>query len=158
MRRLPRSLLLLACGVASFGCARDTIPNTDVPDTSENRDVLGFCERYREAVEERDVGGLLGLASPRYFDDNGTPGATDDVDYETLGDKLSAWREQLLDVRYEIRYRRVTFARDRILVDYRYTANFRVSTGDGDRWARRLADNRLTLVREADEYRILSGM
>ncbi len=100
------------------------------------------------------------LASSHYYDDNGTPSGLDDVDYDGLGEKLNTWREGVLDVRYEIRYRRVTFHRERILVDYTYTGSFRVHSPAGERWARRLADNRLILQREGEEeeFRILSGM
>lgn len=168
MRRL---LLLIAFAAATAsGCSRDVIPNTDVEDTSRNREVLEFCERYRAAVEERNVPVLLNLASHRYYDDNGTPTGLDDVDYGGLGEKLGIWQEGVLDVRYEIRYRRVTFNRERVLVDYTYTGSFRVHTANGERWARRLADNRIVLTRETvdgegdaeggddDVFRILSGM
>ena len=47
MRRPLLSGLLLSLGL---GCASSRIPNTDVPDTSENRDIIAFCERYRRAV------------------------------------------------------------------------------------------------------------
>ena len=70
MRRLLFPGLLLSLGL---GCASSRIPNTDVPDTSENRDVVAFCERYRRAVESRDARALLAMASPRYFEDGGTP-------------------------------------------------------------------------------------
>ena len=162
MRRLRLSLLalLVFSPVVATGCTRDVIPNTDVEDTSANREVLEFCERYRAAVEERNVAALMRLASPRYYDDNGTPSGMDDVDYDGLGEKLNSWREGVLDVRYEIRYRRVTFNRDRILVDYTYTGSFRVHSPSGERWARRLADNRLILHREGeeDDFHIISGM
>jgi hypothetical protein len=161
MRRLhPAFLGFLVLSGAAAGCTRDVIPNTDVEDTSSNREVIEFCERYRMAVEERNVPALMRLASQRYYDDNGTPSGMDDVDYDGLAEKLNTWREGVLDVRYEIRYRRVTFHRERILVDYTYTGSFRVSSVSGERWARRLADNRLILQREGEEeeFRILSGM
>lgn len=140
------------------GCGASMIPNTDVEDTSQNREVVEFVERYRLAVEARDVGLLMRLASPAYFDDNGTPGGDDDVDFDGLRTKLATFTDNLLAVRYEIRYRRVTFRRDEVAVDYTYTGSFRVTTATGDRWARRLADNRLVLRRENDEFRIVSGM
>jgi len=157
MLRLHLALLGLFA-LAGPGCARDVIPNTDVEDTADNREVIDFVELYRQAVEGRDVGRMLSLASERYYDDNGTPNGQDDLDLSSLREKLALWSEQVLDVRYEIRYRRVSYERDRVLVDYTYTGSFRVGTPDGDRWARRLADNRLTLVREEGEYRIVSGM
>ena len=154
---LATSAALAAC--LSVGCARDVIPNTDVEDSSENREVVQFVERYRHAMEERDVAALLGLVSPRYYDDNGTPIGTDDIDVEGLRAKLAAFRERVLAVRYEIRYRRVTFTtNDRVLVDYTYTGSFRVTTSEGERWSRRLADNRIVLGREGGELRILAGL
>lgn len=154
-----RVALLLGVSLAAGGCARDVIPNTDVEDTSENREILRFTERYRTAVETRNVGGLLAIASSRYYDDNGTPVGDDDIDFDGLRAKLARWQDRVLDVRYEMRYRRVSFERERIYVDYTYTGSFRLALPEGgDRWSRRLADNRLVLTRENGELRVLSGM
>lgn len=149
------SLVGATAGIA--GCGGENIPNTDVPDNAENRAVLGFVEEYRHAVERRDVGGILSLVSPRFFDDNGTIQTEDDRDYDALSEQLARF-EQLLDVRYEMRYRRVTYRPDRILVDYTYTASFKVATAEGDQWETRLRDNRIELVREEGEFRIISGI
>jgi hypothetical protein len=146
--------------LATAGCGATLIPNTDVEDTPENREILAFVEEYRHAVEERDVGRLLRMAHPRYLDRNGTPSGDDDVDYEALRAKLGAWRDGVLDVRYEIRYRRVTQREDRVYVDYTYTASFRTAdpSTERGRWSSRLADNRLVLQREGGELKVLSGM
>jgi len=151
-------IIVIIMGLIIEGCSRDTIPNTTVEDTSDNRDVLEFVERYRHAVEERNVGALLSLASPEYFDDMGTPTAQDDVDSASLRDHLARWQRELLEVRYEIRYRRVTIEQERVLVDYTYTGRFRIVSPAGDRWARRINDNRLVLARSDDGFVIVSGM
>ncbi len=146
-----------ALGGALAGCGGENIPNTDVPDNAENRAVLTFVEDYRHAVERRDVGAILSLVSPRFFDDNGTISSDDDRDFDALSEQLARF-EQILDVRYEMRYRNVTYRADRILVDYTYTASFKVATPQGDHWETRLRDNRLELVREDGEFRIISGI
>jgi len=158
MRRTLGCVVVAWLAGVCAACTHDVIPNTDVPDTSENREVIKFVEKYRKAVERRDVGSLLAFASTRYFDDNGTPGAGDDVDFQGLRERLGRFHEAVLDVRYSIRYRRVTFESDRILVDFTFTGSFRLATAQGDRWARRLADNRLVLARERGDLKILSGM
>ncbi|MFT5353792.1 MAG: hypothetical protein ACI9KE_000992 [Polyangiales bacterium] len=159
-RRLLFAFVALQA-VFGVGCA-SVIPNTNVEDTPDNRDVVSFLEEYRHAVEDRNVRRLLDLASPTYLDDNGTPGGDDDLDYDGLRDKLASWRDRVLDVRYDIKYRRVTWEDTRVFVEYRYTASFRVATSAGeDHWARRVADNRIVLSRddEADQrFRILDGM
>lgn len=146
--------------LALTGCGRDVIPNTDVEDTKQNREVIEFVEKYRKAVQQRNVGELMELASERYLDDNGTPVGRDDIDYKRLREKLSKLNQEVKDVRYEIRYRRIIFRGDKVYVDYTYTASFLVQTPEGERWSRRLADNRLELGRRDGEgpYRILSGM
>jgi hypothetical protein len=162
MNRTHALLLLPLAALASLGaagCAGQLIPNTDVPETSENREVVEFCELYRHAVEERNTADLLTMVSERYYDDNGTPTAEDDMDLDLLRTALARWPADLIDVRYEIRYRRVTFRGDRVLVDYTYTGSFKVrSVGDDERWQRRLRDNRLEIVREDGNLRILSGL
>jgi hypothetical protein len=140
------------------GCVHATIPNTYVEDTEENRETLSFVDKYRRAVETRDMGLLLSLASQGYFDDMGTPAGDDDIDYEALKAGLVRLREQVLAARYQISYRNVTYLNDRVLVDILYTGWFRVDTPDGPRWNRRLEPHRLVLVREDGSYKILSGM
>ncbi len=162
LRALLRLTFAAPFALLAVGCST-MIPNTTVEDTSENREVVAFVEQYRHAVEARDVRRLLELASPRYLDDNGTPSGDDDLDFDTLREKLASWSDRVTDVRYEIKYRRVSYDQTRIFVEFRYTASFRVATGDGDRWARRLGDHRLILTRDdgevADgELRILAGM
>jgi len=93
--------------VGATGCTHGFIPNTDVPDTTENRKVVLFCEEYRHAVEEKNVGQLLKLASPGYHKRG--VGSDDDVDFISLKDFLTNSFQQTDGIRYEIRYRRVTF-------------------------------------------------
>lgn len=150
--------LTLGVGALTPGCGATVIPNTDVPDTAENRQVVDFVEGYRHAVEERSPSQILRLVSERYYDDNGTPSTDDDMDYDSLRDHFGRWEADVVDVRYEMRYRRVTFGPDRIFVDFTYTGSFKVRDVEGDRWSRRLADNRIEIVREDDEFRIISGL
>lgn len=152
--------LLVCLAALCTACGASTIPNTQVPDTVFNRDVLAVLEQYRNALNERDVPALLRLTHPQYYDDNGTPGADDDIDYDFLVEKLGLWADRLEDVRYDIRYRDVTTAESgRVIVDYTYTGRFKLIRADGDtRWSRRLDSNRIVLEKVEDQYRIISGM
>ena len=140
--------LTLACAVLLplVGCGAQLIPNTDVPDTAENREAIEFVEEYRHAVESHNPATILRLVSREYFDDNGTPQSEDDVDYEGLQGRLGRWTDDVIDVRYEMRYRRVAVYPERVFVDVTYTGSFKVRTAEGERWERRLADNRVELV------------
>lgn len=156
------SALWCALAVSSLatGCKKN-IPNTTVEDTPANRAVITFMENYRRAVEERDVGALLAMAHPQYLDDNGTPSGDDDIDYRSLRKKLARWRERVTDVRYEIKYRTIGADMDRIMVDYRYSASFRIAYAEDDeRWSRRIGENRMVLLYDdiEDRYYVLSGM
>ena len=124
MHRPLLSGLLLSFAV---GCATSRIPNTDVRDTSENRDIIAFCERYRRAVETRDARALLAMASPRYFEDGGTPDGSDDYGLDGLQRLLTAWADEVNEVRYEIRYRRISVSDSdarRLNVEFTYTGSY----------------------------------
>jgi hypothetical protein len=151
------ALVFLAAG--SGGCSKAYIPNTDVEDTSENRKVVLFCETYRRAVEEKDVGQLLKLASDRYYEDGGNTNVEDDIDYAGLKDYLTSSFLKTKTVRYEIRYRKVTFTEKKeIYIDYTYAASYRLPGVKSDEWRHAVADNRLVLVPVEDTYKIVSGM
>ena len=116
-------------------------------------------EKYRKAVEDRDIGTLLSMTSRFYFDDMGTPQGEDDVDYDALQAGLQRLRQEVLGARYQISYRNVTFTdTQKVLVDLLYTGWFKVSTPDGEQWRRRLSPHRIVLAREDHGYKILSGM
>lgn len=145
--------------VCALGCSKTYIPNTDVEDSSENKKVIAFCEQYRHAVEDKDVGGLLKLASPRYYEDGGNTNAEDDIDFDGLKDYLTSTFVKTQTIRYEIRYRKVTFAENKkIFIDYTYSAGYRIPGMKGEEWKHTVAENRLELTPEGESFKILSGM
>ena len=157
---LPTAFLVAMLGAVAplTGCAAHYIPNTDVRDTDENRKIIAFCERYRKAVENRNVPELLKIASPTYYEDGGNVDASDDLDYEGLRDYLNDKFVKVKSIRYEIRYRRILRHNDLIFIDYTYSASYRITGSKGDEWRRRVEDNRLELVPFQDEFRIVAGM
>lgn len=149
----------LVCVPILFGCAKRYILNTDVEDTEYNRTVIEFCEIYRKAVEHRNVAQLLQMADPRYYEDGGNIDATDDLDYAGLEQYLREQFSRARAIRYEIRYRRVRQGRENtVLVDYTYSASYKIPSERGDVWRRRVADNRLELVPTSRGFKILAGM
>lgn len=155
------SKFLLVLLVVLAGCTK-YIPRTQIEDTPENRDVIAFVEEYRLALEARNVRRILDLTSPLYFHDQGNNDASDDIDYDGLAEQLQGWNETLTDVRYNIRYRRITWEEDQVSVEYQFTGNFKLRTADGEeQWSRRLGDNRIVLARQEDQsppFLILSGL
>lgn len=178
-----RALFFVAASALLTGCATRYIPNTDVEDNDDNRKVITFCEKYRHAVELKDVGELIKLASNDYYEDGGNVDASDDLDYAGLRDYLTTKFSDARAIRYEIRYRRVIRqavphddgdsaangnskadkgepALELIFVDYTYSASYRIPAAKGgDEWRRRVEDNRLEILRYPnDQYRIVAGM
>jgi hypothetical protein len=159
MPNVPARLALLAVSISLAACAKTYIPNTDVQDTGENREIITFCERYRHAMEDRDVGELLKLMSPGYFEDGGNVKSDDDADYAAIRDFLTGDFLKATGIRYEIRYRRVTHTEtNHIFVDYTYAAAWKVPGVKTEEWHHQVADNRLDLVRDGDSFKIVSGM
>lgn len=158
--RIPLLLLALVLpAVSTVGCSHQYILNTEVEDTDFNRKVIEYCELYRHAVEQRNTARLLQMAHKSYYEDGGNVDASDDLDYEGLEKYLNTQFNQARAIRYEVHYRRVSEGRkNTILVDYTYSASYKIPTVHGDIWRRRVADNRMTLLREGENFRILAGM
>jgi hypothetical protein len=155
-----RSLFTYAALVVSLGgCTTHYIPNTDVEDTEDNRRIIDFCERYRHAVEGRNIPMLLKLADSRYYEDGGNADSSDDMDYDGLREYLEGQFKQTRAIRYEMHYHRVTTGRKQTLfVDYTYSASYKIPSPSGDLWRRRVADNRLEIVPSGESFKILAGM
>jgi hypothetical protein len=160
MMRKALSLVAFLAATAVFaGCSKTYIPNTDVQDTGENRGIVTFCEKYRHAMEDRDVGTLLKLMSPAYFEDAGNVKGDDDADFDKIRQFLMGDFLKTKGVRYEIRYRRITHtAANHVFVDYTYAGAWKIPGIKDDEWHHQVADNRLDLVHDGDSYKIVSGM
>jgi hypothetical protein len=156
---VPRLLTLSVVLAALSGCTVHYIPNTDVEDTGDNRRIIDFCEKYRHAVEQRNVPMLLKLADARYYEDGGNADSSDDLDYAGLQEYLQDKFRQTRAIRYEMHYRRVSEGRKKTLfVDYTYSASYKLPSPTGELWRRRVADNRLEVIAAGESFRILSGM
>jgi hypothetical protein len=156
-----RICTLLVPVVALAGCAENLIPNTDVEDTPENKEVIDFCEQYRIALEARDIVRLMSLVSDDYYEDGGSPPGDDDYDKEGLEQVLRSRFARVEDIRYDIRYRRVVFFPDRVEVYYSFYGRYQVggaATGTDARWFSKVGDNRLVLGRTSDGFKILNGL
>ncbi len=151
------SALVLVLG----GCSASLIPNTDVEDTPENKEVIDFCEQYRIALEARDIVKIMSLVSDDYYEDGGSPSGNDDYDKQGLEGVLRSRFARVEDIRYDIRYRRVVFFPDRVEVYYSFYGRYQVagaSAGTDARWFSKVGDNRLVLGRTPDGFKILSGL
>ena len=152
-------LLLVALALSAMACSKVYIPNTDVEDNTQNREVILFCEKYRHALEDKNVGQLLKLMSPAYFEDGGNTRNEDDADFDKIREFLTGDFLRTAGIRYEMRYRRVTYtATDHIYVDYTYAAAWKLRGVTADEWHHKVADNRIDLVRDGETYRIVGGM
>lgn len=162
MKKLPGVTLVASLAISvpfAAGCSKTYIPNTDVEDTSENKRVVAFCEEYRHAVEDKNVGRLLQLASPRYYEDGGNTNPDDDIDFDGLKDYLTGTFVKTTAIRYEIRYRKVSVAQNKkIMVEYSYSASYRIPGLKGEEWKHTVADNRLELTPEGESFKITAGM
>jgi hypothetical protein len=159
----PRSAALLALvALTAVACSRLYIPNTDIEDTSQNRQVILFCEQYRHAMEDKNVAQLLKLMSTGYFESSGSSSSAkndDNADYDKIRDFLTGDFLRTNGIRYEIRYRRVTFTENsHIYVDYTFAAAWKLPGVKNDEWHHKVADNRLDLVHEGDSFKIMGGM
>lgn len=150
--------LLIACGSSQ---ASEPVPQqlpvsptttttavaTARPHAADRAEVLEFCERYRRAMEARDVDALMALVSKRYEDDGAT--------YATLATSMHRLMTYANQIRYEIRYGDVaTRADGAIEVDYHYSASFLTAAG----WQHKVSDAKLVLEKRGDSFAILSGM
>jgi hypothetical protein len=145
---------------STAGCVKPGyIPNTKVPDTGQNREIIAVVEAYRKAMESRDAAGVLALVHPTYQDNAGTPEGSDDVDFEGLKKLLSTRFQRATKVRYHIEYQGVRVQGRDAQVDAYIDATFVYEPDNGPpRW-RRLTDfNRFRAIKDADRWRFVSGL
>ncbi len=154
-------LLILSGGL---GCAHQaTFPGTSIPVTDVNREIIDTIEEYRQKLVERNVEGLLLLASPKYFEDGGTPQPNDDYGYAGLASILSGRLQRVESIRYDVQYKSIKIRADgRAEVDAFLSGAFELQGEVGERY-RRISDfHRFVLERSptggTSKWKFLAGM
>jgi hypothetical protein len=154
------AVLLLVSALAGGACAhQEFFPSSNIPKTTENSQIINTVEQYRRKLLEKNVEGLVLLASERYFEDSGTPRSDDDYGYEGLKLVLSKRLARVQSMRYEIEYRAIKHEGNRAEVEVFLDGSFELSAKSGDRYRRVNDFHRFILERHGDEkWQFLSGM
>jgi hypothetical protein len=149
--RLQLLVLTSTLGVGALGrCAHVGIPGTQIPRTEQNRIIVETVEQYRLRLLERNIEGLLVLASDKYFEDSGTPRSDDDYGYDGLRGVLTAQLKRVKSMRYEIEYRSIKVRQHRAEVEVFLDGSFELAADAGDRY-RRVNDYHRFILEQVDE-------
>ena len=161
--RIARGFLAAAlwmAPVALVGCGPGLIEGTDIEATPANVDIYDVVQRYRKAVEERDVEALAALVSRDYFENAGTTDTQeDDYGFDILREKvMPVLRDNIKKVRVDMRLIEIDVDGDRAHAEFEYSARFLYSEAGKDGWISRSDFNRLELVREDGSWKIQAGL
>lgn len=165
---LPRALaprpsrgeapLLLAAVLSLCACGPKHIPGTQIPDDPDTRAIVQVMEQYRRGMEDRNAAAVFALASPRYFDNAGTPEPADDVDYAQLQKLLPERLAKLAAVRLNLEVRTVDVKGDTATSQVYYDEHFRIVTPRGDVAKQESDVHEMKFQREGGAWKILSGL
>jgi hypothetical protein len=162
VRNHARRFLLLLLGMSAglgAGCARNEYyPGTTIVRSERNRKIIETIEQYRKRLMERNIDGLLVLASPRYFEDSGTPRSDDDYGYDGLRQVLTNRLQRLKSLRYEIEYRNVRMNGNQAEVEVFLDGSFELASSLGDRYRRVNDYHRFVLEPQGDNWKFVAGM
>ena len=150
-RLLPLLALLAAC-------APSRIPNTEVPDTKENRAVYEVIRQYSEALRKKDAAAILLLVAPDYYDGSGTPDPGDDVNRETLEKFLASDLSKVEAVMLDMGVKRIEVNGEEARAEVFYDAAYRVVTPAGP-VAKRPSDiNQMKFKKLSGAWKITAGL
>ncbi|HVZ87665.1 MAG TPA: hypothetical protein VHG72_11895 [Polyangia bacterium] len=152
--------IALGVSAAAGGCAHQNYyPGTTIVRSEENRKIIETVEEYRQRLMQRNVIGLLALASPRYFEDSGTPRSDDDYGYDGLRRVLEKQLPRVKSLRYDIEYRNIRVTGKQAEVEVFLDGSFEIGAPEaGDRYRRVNDYHRFLLEKQGDEWKFLAGM
>lgn len=173
-RQLVVMLIVALTALGSVACGSDYIRSenlyaddpgftiddeTEIPDTTVNREVLDVLAHYRQAVISKDFGSLKRLVSKHYYDNGGTTDTTtDDYSAEHLGKVFELMAQHADDIKYNVTVKDVEVRKDRAFVDYKFDYAYQYKVDDEVAWDAGVDVNRLELAREDGRWMIVSGL
>ena len=160
MKTLRLGALVFALATVMGGCGHTRmLPGTQIPATEDNLAVIETIEQYRAFLIEKNIDGILLLASNKYFEGGGTPQANDDYGYDGLRQILTGRLGRVQSLRYDIEYQRITRSGDRVEVEVYLNGAFELQSETGERYRRVNDRHRFVLERTSNnKWRFLSGL
>jgi len=157
--RKALSLVIAFITIGAAGCGTKNIKHTDVRDTAFNREIVEVVERYRKALETRDVDALKAMTSKRYYENASTTDTdNDDYGYDTVIEKIFPMlSENVQRIFYQVRIKKIKRSGARTLVDVEYVLRFRYTDGVESHWGMQNDINQLEFVLEDNVWRIRTG-
>ena len=146
------SLLGGACAHANY------FPGTTIVRNDDNQKIVETLNQYRVRLTERNVDGLLVMASEKYREDSGTPRSDDDYGFEGLRHVLKTRLTRLKSIWYEIEMRDIHVRGSVAEVDVFLNGSFELAAKSGDRYRRVNDYHRFVLEKEGDGWKFVSGM
>ncbi|MBQ9818460.1 MAG: DUF4829 domain-containing protein [Proteobacteria bacterium] len=159
--------LLTACGAGNLQTKDFNQPyyfsideEAKISDSDENMEILKTVQKYRDAISNKDIGTLRSMISSDYYENaSTTDDLTDDYGNERIEEILSDYLSQSVkDIRYIIQIKQLTKEGMEYHVDYQYIWNFRYEVAGQSYWQSKNDTNRMTLVRENNEWKIKGGL
>jgi hypothetical protein len=141
-------------------CTPSYIAGTKIEDTRDNRSVLEVIGAYKQAVEARNVEGVVALCSPKYYEDNGNGDPTDDYGFSDLRTRvLPETFLRLAEVRLEIEVKEIRVDKKRALADLRFVYQAKMALPSGEKWHADTELNRVELEQDAEgKWKIIRGL
>lgn len=160
-------LSLCACGAGMLKTADFEQPyyfaidqEAEIPDSDTNVQVLKTVQKYRDAIANKDVATLRTLVASDYYENaSTTDDLSDDYGNERLEEILNDYLSQSVkDIRFIIEVKQVSNEGLEYYVDYQYIWNYRYEVAGQSYWQSKNDTNRMTVVREGDEWKIKGGL
>jgi hypothetical protein len=144
-------------------CNADYIRGTMVEDTAENRQLVDLMDQYKQALENKDLKAILALASPKYYDNSGTPDPKDDINFDGLEAFLNEHLSKIQAAQIDFFIQRIVEDEEsegKTFIEYRYHSRYQIKMPSGEEQWHADPDvfDRLTLIKEGGAWRILSGL
>ncbi|MBN2695316.1 hypothetical protein JXR93_11705 [bacterium] len=144
-------IMFLAIGCGSV----KMIEGTSIEDTTENRDIISFMNKYNENLIAKNSDTLFSMASKEYYDNGGTATSSkDDFGYTQLKELLNSRFEKVAEIQQKIKIVKIFKVDEKIFVDYEYDAKFRIQ----NEWSAKKDINQMVLEKTDNGYKILKGM
>ena len=157
--KFTSAMTILLGALLATACTAKRIPGIgiDLEDNPENRAMVKLLDDYRDAVEHKDMDRLMAMASKKFYEDSGTPETTDDYAYDGLKKHFTEHFKHLKKLQLNIELKKIRIKGNKANLDYRYIARYLMDLPSGEKWQITDELNRLELVKEEGNWKVISG-